>query len=364
MGLTLPLSVLCGQVIVSGFEGTELSAPLATALRKGERGGVILFKRNLPSLSHAVRTNSLVAALTPPDLPPFIGVDEEGGRVRRMPEPALKLPPMAKLAATGDEELLEHAGELLGEELQHAGFTLDFAPVLDVDTNPANPIIGDRSFGKDPASATRFALAFHRGLARHVLGCGKHYPGHGDTDLDSHLALPVLHHDEARLRAIELPPFHAAALAGVASLMSAHVVVDAWDRGVPATLSKRICTDLLRGELGYQGVLFSDDLLMKAVADLHPIEELSVGAIAAGCDALLVCNDDALSAKAHEALIHEAEKSGAFRARLEEAVERGLVARRLRRPMPNAKALDELLASEKMAALRTRIDQAVGTSVG
>jgi beta-N-acetylhexosaminidase len=362
MGLTLPLSVLCGQVIVSGFDGPELSAPLATALRKGERGGVILFKRNLPSLAHAVRTNSLVAALAPPDLPPFIGVDEEGGRVRRLPEPALKLPPMARLAATGDEGLLEEVGATLGEELQHVGFTLDFAPVLDVDTNPANPIIGDRSFGKDPETATRLALAFHRGLARHVLGCGKHYPGHGDTDLDSHLALPVLHHDDARLRSVELPPFQAAALAGMASLMSAHVVVDAWDRGVPATLSKRICTDILRGELGYRGVLFSDDLLMKAVADLHPIEELAVGAITAGCDALLVCNDDALSAQAHEALVREAEKSEAFRARLDEAVTRGLEARRARPPAPNAQALDDLLASEKMAALRTRIDEAVGTS--
>jgi beta-N-acetylhexosaminidase len=362
MGLTLPLSVLCGQVIVSGFDGVELSAPLATALRKGERGGVILFKRNLPSLAHALRTNSLIAALAPPDLPPFIGVDEEGGRVRRMPEPALKLPPMAKLAARGDEQLLEDAGTLLGEELQHAGFTLDFAPVLDVDTNPDNPIIGDRSFGKDPETATRLALAFHRGLSRHVLGCGKHYPGHGDTDLDSHLALPVLRHDDARLRRIELPPFQAAALAGMASLMSAHVVVDAWDPGVPATLSKRICTDLLRGELGYRGVLFSDDLLMKAVADLHPVGELAVSAIVAGCDALLVCNDDALSAQTHEALIHEAEKSPAFRERLTEAVTRGLAARRTRVPTPDGKALDDLLAGEKMSALRRRLEEAVGTS--
>jgi beta-N-acetylhexosaminidase len=355
MSLSLPLERLCGQVIVSGFDGPDLTGPLATALRKGERGGVILFKRNLPTLGHAVRTNSLVASLAPPDLPPFIGVDEEGGRVFRLPEPALRLPPMRTLAAQQDEALLEEAGALIGEELAHAGFTLNFAPVLDVDTNPANPVIGDRSFGADPTTAARFALAFHRGLARHVLGCGKHYPGHGDTDLDSHLALPTLRHDDARLRSIELPPFRAAGEAGVASLMTAHVVVEAWDPGVPATLSRKICTDLLRGELGYQGVLFSDDLLMKAVADLQPIEDLAVGAIAAGCDVLLVCNGDEMSARAHAGLVREAEKSSAFRERLEEAVTRGLHARRSRVPVPNPKALDELLLGDRLKAFRARL---------
>lgn len=355
MSLTLPLERLCGQVIVAGFEDADLSAPLATALRKGERGGVILFKRNLPTLAHAVRTSSLVTSLAPPDLPPFIGVDEEGGRVFRMPEPALRLPPMRRLVAEQDEGLLEEAGALIGEELAHAGFNLDFAPVLDVDTNPANPVIGDRSFGADPASATRFALAFHRGLSKHVLGCGKHFPGHGDTDLDSHLALPKLPHDDARLRSIELPPFRAASDVAMASLMTAHLVVEAWDPGVPATLSRKICTDLLRGELGYRGVLFSDDLLMKAVADLHPIEELAVGAILAGCDALLVCRDDELAARAHVGLIREAEKSPALRSRLEEAVTRGLLARRARVPQPNASALDALLGGERVTAFRRRM---------
>lgn len=346
---------LCGQALTCGFEGLSPPPELASALRRGERGGVIHFKRNLPSLEHAVQLNASIVALCPPHLPPMIGVDEEGGRVARLPAPALTLPPMRTVAERGGVELLREVGSVLGEELAHAGFSLDFAPILDVDTNPRNPIIGDRAFGRTPDDAAANALAFYAGLREHVQGCGKHFPGHGDTAQDSHLDLPVLDHDEARLRAIELPPFQRAIAESIDAIMTAHVVMKAFDADVPATLSRRVGTELLRGELGFRGVLISDDLEMKAVADRYAMTESAERAIEAGCDVLLVCRDVAAQGVVHEALIRRAERDGAFRARLAEAAERNLAMRRRRVPAPNAGALQRLLDGDRIARLRERL---------
>ncbi|MEB2312989.1 MAG: beta-N-acetylhexosaminidase [Sorangiineae bacterium] len=336
MNEALELEQLCGQLLVVGFPGTELPTELEDALRRGVRGGVILFKRNLPSLEVAHQLCSAATRAAPAELPLFVGVDEEGGRVRRLPSPALALPPMRQLGERGDRALVARAGELIGRGLRALGFNLDFAPVLDVDNNPKNPIIGDRAFSRDPEEVARLAPAFVEGLRRQgVLGCGKHFPGHGDTAADSHLELPAVTRDEASLRAVELPPFRAAIEAGVAALMSAHVVYPALEPELPATLSHRICTELLRDELGFRGVLFSDDLEMKALAGLGP-GEAAVRAIRAGCDALLVCSDAALAEAAHAALVSEAALDPAFRARCEEALRRCLAARRSAPPRPVA----------------------------
>jgi beta-N-acetylhexosaminidase len=334
MSLQLSLPVLCGQLIVGGFEGETLPPRFARALHAGKRGGAILFKRNLPSVDHARALCGEIASTTRPDLPPFLGVDEEGGRVSRLRAPVLRLPPMRKLAGLGDASLLERCGRLLGQQLAAAGFNLNFAPVLDVDTNPDNPIIGDRSFGRDADAVCLGALAFYQGLSAHVLGCGKHFPGHGDTTVDSHLGLPVIEHDRARLLAVECMPFLAAARSNMDSLMTAHILVKALDPEVPATLSKAVCTDLLRRELGFQGVLFSDDLEMRAVADRYPVEESAVQAIEAGCDVLLICRSEDLQDQALEALIRRAEKDQGFRERCTEALVRGLNARKRKAPNP------------------------------
>jgi len=180
-------------------------------------------------------------------------------------------------------------------------------------------------------------VAFLQGLQDGgVLACGKHFPGHGDTSVDSHLDLPVVTHDRARLEQIELPPFRAASGAGIASMMTAHVVCEALDPGVPATLSRAICASLLRAEIGFDGVLFSDDLEMAAIAARYPIEEAAVEAVWAGCDALLVCHDEDLQDRAHEALVKKAERERRFRDRCAEAVGRSLRVRRLAPPRPVA----------------------------
>ncbi|RYE84024.1 MAG: glycoside hydrolase family 3 protein, partial [Myxococcales bacterium] len=244
MALHISVPRLCGQLLVGGFEGESVPPSFAAALRAGRRGGAILFKRNLPSAEHARALCAELVDAAPADLPAWIGVDEEGGRVSRLASPVLRLPPMRRLAALGDIDLVNRCGTLLGRQLAALGFNLDFAPVLDVDTNPANPVIGDRAFGATPEDVSLGALAFWQGLSRGVLGCGKHFPGHGDTEVDSHVGLPVIAHDRARLQAVELVPFVAAARANLDAFMTAHVVVTAIDGSVPATLSRAICTDL------------------------------------------------------------------------------------------------------------------------
>jgi beta-N-acetylhexosaminidase len=348
----LTLEQICGQLIVCGFSGTEVPPPLLARLERGQCGGTIVFRRNLPDLDTALSLNEAVIRAAPPELPPFLGIDEEGGRVCRLPRPAMSLPPMRQLGAAGVVDLARQAGAALGRQLAALGYNLDFAPVLDVDSNPNNPIIGDRSFGRDPAAVTRLGLAFAAGLdAGGVLACGKHFPGHGDTEKDSHLDLPAILRDEASVRATELPPFRAAASAKIAALMSAHVVFEALDAGVPATLSSRICTQLLRGELEFEGVLFSDDLEMRALADRIPIEDTAVRAIAAGCDTLLICHSLAWQERAHAALVAEAHRDPAFSDRCHEALQRNLSARLRRPPEPASVAL-ALEVGQEIARIR------------
>lgn len=365
--LELEIPRLCGQLLVGGFDGPELSPRFRDALRDGRRGGAILFRRNLPDIAAAAELCESIRAVSPQDLPPFIGVDQEGGRVSRLPTPFLKLPPMRELGALGDLDLIRLAARAVAAELSAIGFNLNFAPVLDVDSNPENPVIGDRSFGSDPRSVMRAGVAFLRGLQeKNVLACGKHFPGHGDTSVDSHVDLPVIEHDRARLEKIEIPPFRAASGAGIASLMTAHIVCQNLDPDVPATLSRAICASLLRAEIGFEGVLFSDDLEMAAVAARYPIEVSAVEAVWAGCDALLICKDEDAQDRAHEALVKQAEKDRRFRDRCVEAVTRGLRVRRLcpPRPITSKEALKELVGGPQSIAVAREIERALAGRPG
>ncbi len=356
MDLSLP--ELCGQLIVGGFPGTSLPEEVSRELAAGQRGGVILFKRNLPDVEVAHELCSAVVDVCRDELPPFIGVDQEGGRVARLGEPVLQLPPMRVFGQIGDRDLVQRAAAALGAELAAIGFNLDFAPVLDVDSNPKNPIIGDRSFARDPDVVARLGRAFIRGLQeRGVLACGKHFPGHGDTKKDSHIDLPIVTRNKEQLDTVELPPFRAASHGGVAAMMSAHVVYEELDPGVPATLSRPICTGLLRAELGFGGVLFSDDLEMRALSDRYSIEQSAVAAVRAGCDALLICSDLELQQRAHTALVDKAGSDDAFRSRCSEAAQRCLAARRRTppRPVPSVEELRVALESDEAHAVLTEI---------
>jgi beta-N-acetylhexosaminidase len=349
---------LAGQLLVVGFAGQEAPPELLEALAAGERGGVVLFRRNLAGGNDGVAAlQALCASLasaSPSGCPPLVAIDEEGGRVARLSPPALALPPMRRLADLGDLGLIERVAAAVGRELACLGVTMNFAPVVDVDTNPDNPIIGDRAFGSEPARVAELAGAYLEGLrAGGVASCLKHYPGHGDTLLDSHLALPTVAHDRARLEAIELVPFRRLA-ARADSMMTAHVVYPALDASCPATLSARIATDLLRREMGFEGVLFSDDLEMQAIQGHGSLRDSAVAALLAGCDLLLVCSRSDAQAEVHAAVSERIAVDAAFAARCREAARRGLALRRAFPPTPGSgeafavlgRTLLEPLASE------------------
>jgi len=314
---------LCGQLLSVGFEGTVAPAELLARIAASQVGGVMLFRPNIVDPPQVASLVASLRAAAPPDAPLLVSIDQEGGLVQRVRAPATVWPPMLAVGDARDLVRTTAVGRAIGEELAALGIGWNFAPVLDVHTNPANPVIGNRAFGTTPEAVTAQALAFWRGLrAAGLVGCGKHFPGHGDTRTDSHLDLPVVAHDLERLRRVELAPFAAAARAGMEALMTAHVLYPALDPERPATLSHRIATELLRDELGFRGVLVSDDLGMKAVADRYSIEELAVLTIEAGVDHLLVREPVARQMAAFEAIVYAAEARSEIRARVAESAAR------------------------------------------
>lgn len=280
-----------GQLFVGGFSGAEVPDDFARLARDGKLGGAILFRRNLEKDLLSVRnlTND-IHALNPNE-PLLISIDQEGGRVQRLCSPFPELPPMRVIGEARSKEWARIAGEVLGHGLRVLGFDQNYAPVLDVDSNPDNPVIGDRAFSSEVQVVCDLAREFIQGLqSKRVAACGKHFPGHGDTELDSHKQLPCIHHGQQRLDRVELPPFKAASEVGVASIMSAHVVYTSIDAERPATLSPLVMRPILREYLGFQGVIVSDDLEMKAITNHQSVPEAAVQALKAGCDQLLICH--------------------------------------------------------------------------
>ncbi len=283
-----------------GFHGQTVSDELADMLDRGV-GGVILFARNVGDRDQ-VRELCLEIKRRS-NGPVYIGVDQEGGRVQRLTQGFTAVPPMRDVGQEGLASVGRWA-RVLARELRLVGIDLDFAPVVDVDSNAANPVIGNRSFAADAAVVSACAREFVHSLQLiGVAACAKHFPGHGDTNQDSHHDLPVLAHSMERLALVELPPFAAAIQAGVASIMSAHVRFEALDPDVPATLSPRVIQGLLRDELTFDGVVFTDDLEMKAIADRWPLGEAAVLALQAGADVALVCHEHIRQVEVHESLV-------------------------------------------------------------
>ncbi len=291
-----------GEIITCGIAGIDITAETKEIMREVQPGGLILFARNIENPAQcAALTRELKLLRT--SSPLSLSIDQEGGRVARVRAPATEWPTMRTLGRIGDPLLIERFGQALGRELRAMNFDIDYAPVLDVDSNPDNPIIGDRSFSRDPKEVAELGTALISGLqSSGVAACGKHFPGHGDTDLDSHLDLPHIAHDLSRLREIEWPPFHAAIQAGLGAIMTAHVVIECIDSSLPATLSKPVLRHL-RNELAFGGVIISDDLEMKAVADRHSSQEMAKLGIAAGVDHFLVCEKPEVILEFYRALI-------------------------------------------------------------
>jgi beta-N-acetylhexosaminidase len=309
------------ELLIVGFEGLRAPDDLLARVGAGRVGGVILFARNLGSTAEVAQLVDGLGRAAPPGPPLLVSIDQEGGRVQRLKSPLTEWPPMARLGARDDEALSEAVGRALGAELRMFGINVDFAPVLDVRTNPQNQVIGDRAFGETAEMVARHGLAFWRGLeAAGVRGCAKHFPGHGDTLQDSHLELPRLERTMEQLRAIELAPFARAVAAGVPMMMTAHIVYGGVDER-PATMSAALIDGLLRKQLGFRGVVVSDDLDMKAVADRFSVEEVVREALSAGVDCFLACRDPDVQRQAEEALVHAA-RDPRLAPRVEESLSR------------------------------------------
>jgi beta-N-acetylhexosaminidase len=337
-----------------GFDGATPTPDVLELIRRGAYG-VVLFGRNVVS---AEQVAELVAELKrAAGRPLVVSIDQEGGRVARLrsPQGFTELPPMRALGATGDADLACEVGALLGRELRAVGIDQDYAPVVDVDTNPKNPVIGDRSFSRDPREVARMGSALARGLqSAGVAACAKHFPGHGDTSQDSHEELPRLPHDLSRMREVELVPFRALGAAGVASAMTAHVVFEALDPGRPATLSGPVLR-LLREECGYDGCVISDDLEMKAVADHFPLEEAVPAALSAGVDALLVCHRADVQHRAIDLARRAVEAGRVTRERFAEARRRVGALLSWAGPPPDAREARRRLRTESHLALAARV---------
>lgn len=281
-----------GQCFMVGFDGLEPPPDLIQLIREEQIGAVILFRRNIQSVEQLKRLTTQLQDIAGGNL--LIGIDHEGGRVFRMPPPFTQIPSMRVVGnyvrANPEERMAFLLGQLMARELSSVGIHINFAPVLDLDTNADNPIIGDRAFGSDPLFVANVGCQLMDGLLEGgVIPCGKHFPGHGDTYEDSHHALPRLPHTPERLRIMELVPFRAAIDRGVPALMTAHVVYEGLDAERPATLSPRIIEAVLREDCHFDGVVVSDDLHMAGIAKYWGIEVASALALSAGCDLLAIC---------------------------------------------------------------------------
>ena len=345
------------RCVFVGIQGTTPAPAELELVRRGV-GAVLLFARNVAEPGQVAELARSLKTAAPGPL--LICVDQEGGRVQRLRPPHWTAWPSMRRLGEIDQQggldgmngtvIAERVGEMIARELSASGIDVDFAPVLDVDTNPDNPVIGDRSFSRDPRRVARLGLALAQGLERSgVASCAKHFPGHGDTSQDSHLTLPRLAHDEKRLWEVELVPFVAAARAGIASVMTAHVRFETFDR-LPATLSP-VALRLLRQDVGFRGCCISDDLEMRAISDIWGVPDAAELSITAGCDAVLVCHTPQHQHDAIDAIARGARAGPLPRERLAEAASRVETLQKFARP---ATAIDPSSASSATAATAHR----------
>jgi beta-N-acetylhexosaminidase len=351
----IDLPAAAARLFTVGFAGPALDPELEALLDRGV-GGVVLFSRNVGTAAEVAELTRALKRRA--GRPLLVAVDQEGGSVARLRNGFTRLPPLRTLGERGDATLARELGRVVGSELSAVGIDWDFAPVLDVDTNPKNPVIGTRSLGADPARVAELGVAFAAGLVeRGVAACAKHFPGHGDTLQDSHHHLPRLPHSLERLERVELAPFRAAVAAGVPSIMAAHIVFEALDAERPASMSAAVL-GLLRQRLGYDGIIVTDDLEMKAIADHFSIEEVVERGLAAGVDVFLVCHTAELAHRAIDAIVRAVQAGRLSEAKLRVALERVTrFAQRFARP-PLATSELSSLDGEQHRAVVARLTEA------
>lgn len=327
-----------GQRLMTGFSGTRVPEDLKRLIREEKVGNIILFEENIVDRDQlrclCAELQRLVKEAT--GLPALIAIDQEGGVVSRLKGDCAVAPSAMAVAATGDPENAFIAGEITGRELSALGVNFDLAPVMDVNSNPHNPVIGARSYGDTTDTVSAYGTAMIRGLeAGGVLSCAKHFPGHGDTAVDSHLGLPRVDKSLAALEACELKPFRAAAEAGVSAVMTTHILFPQLEEdGVPATMSRRIITGVLRERLGYDGLVVSDCMMMGAIQQFYGTVPGCVAALGAGVDMVIVSHSTEIAAQACAAIREHAARDAAYAAEMASSLRRILAAKERLAHMP------------------------------
>ncbi|MDK8190810.1 beta-N-acetylhexosaminidase [Paenibacillus sp. UMB7766-LJ446] len=320
----LSLDEKVGQMILAGVQGTTLDAQAKQMIMDQKVGGIIFYANNVSTLQGTAKfVQSIKDANRSNPVPIFMSVDQEGGKVSRMPETVESIPSNGKVGKTKDADLAETMGKLLARQIQLVGFNVDFAPVLDINSNPNNPVIGDRSFGSSASLVSKMGIAEMKGLrSEGIIPVVKHFPGHGDTSVDSHLDLPVVNKTEKQLAELEWIPFEAAVKEQVEAVMVAHILFPKLDPDHPASLSDVIIGQHLRGKFKYDGVVITDDLSMGAIAKNYKLDDAAVATVQAGSDILLVAHSYE-SAKTIFDTLKSAVKSGKIsESRIDESVYR------------------------------------------
>lgn len=281
-----------GQMVMCGIDGYASDDSTTRIIKNYHAGGIIILGENVKSSTQLLNlVNSVKSANSSNKIPLFLSIDQEGGRVDRMPPEFIKLPDNKKIGKVNSSKFSYKIGQIIAEELNSFGFNMDFAPVLDINSNPKNPVIGNRSFGSNPQVVTRLGIETMKGIkSGGIISCVKHFPGHGDTSTDSHVGLPIVYHDLKRLKSFELIPFDNAVRNNVEVIMAAHILLPKIDAKYPSSMSKTIITDVLRDNLKYNGVVITDDMTMGAVTKNYDIGNAAVTSFNAGCDIILVCH--------------------------------------------------------------------------
>jgi len=318
-----------GQRMVAGFAGTEINDDVIDLIKNYKISNFILFKENITSLSQLKKLceNLQQEVLKHIGKPAFICVDQEGGMVTRLDQDGVNMPGAMALAATGKKENAYLAAKITAMQLKAVGINFNFAPTADVNSNIDNPVIGVRSFGDRPDQVAEFANAYIKGLLDGgVLACAKHFPGHGDTNVDSHLGLPVINKSLEELKICELIPFVKAIEAGVPAIMTSHILFPKLEPdNLPATMSPRILINLLREELKFNGLVVSDSMEMKAIADHYGTLEGTLCAAKAGVDLVCICHNTDMARKVSDALLNELEEGSITKEEMRASVERILL---------------------------------------
>lgn len=320
-GMTLDEKI--GQLFIIGIYGTTLDDKTKEIIDKYNIGGIILFSRNIESSSQLKELINEIKEYNRDNIPLFISIDEEGGRVSRLPNNIENFPSNKVIGEKDDEKLAYKIGEIQAEKLKYFGINMNYAPVLDIYSNKNNTVIGDRSYGDDANVVTKLGIATMEGMKdNRIISVIKHFPGHGDTEIDSHIGLPKVNKSLKEIGKFELIPFRKAIINDVDAIMVAHILMNKIDNKYPASMSEKIINDLLRKQLNFKGLVITDDMTMGAIKRNYSIDNAAIKAIKSGSDIVLVCHEYSNEIKAIEGIKTAIQKGEISEERIEKSLYR------------------------------------------